>query len=237
MVLLSILKTIYNVITLRLSFSKRYYNETLRMKDGLEFKIFRHMKLMKKKKVGQPAIFIVRFKFKKFSHETNIKASRIPIPLIAGFPGFMDKLWMIDWDTGYWQGIYQFENVEACLSRDCWNFKDNATCASEPSCTWEGWCDGEYNLSCWEYSNQGQGNCTANGCERLGNCYEQGCGSQRTSTECCGDSTCTENTDTNCAWETYGNCEEVGCWNYYDSATCLNATSRGCKWDSNGYCY
>ncbi len=59
------------------------------------------------------SIFIVRFRFKKFSHNTNIRLSRIPIRLIAGFPGFRDKLWMIDWKTDYWQGIYQWKNVEA----------------------------------------------------------------------------------------------------------------------------
>jgi hypothetical protein len=59
------------------------------------------------------SIFIVRFKFKKFSHNTNIRLSRIPILLIAGFPGFRDKLWMIDWKSGYWQGMYCWEIVEA----------------------------------------------------------------------------------------------------------------------------
>jgi hypothetical protein len=39
--------------------------------------------------------------------------SRIPILLIAGFPGFRDKFWMIDWKTDYWQGIYQWKNLEA----------------------------------------------------------------------------------------------------------------------------
>jgi hypothetical protein len=39
--------------------------------------------------------------------------SWIPILLIAGFPGFRDKLWMIDWKTDYWQGIYYWESVDA----------------------------------------------------------------------------------------------------------------------------
>ena len=43
----------------------------------------------------------------------NIRLSRIPILLIAGFPGFRDKLWMIDWKTDYWQGIYQWKNIKA----------------------------------------------------------------------------------------------------------------------------
>lgn len=82
------------------------------MDDGLEFKIFRHMHLESKDQSEIGSIFIVRFKFKKFSHNTNVRMSRIPILLIAGFPGFRDKLWMIDWKTDYWQGIYQWKDVE-----------------------------------------------------------------------------------------------------------------------------
>ncbi len=82
------------------------------MDDGLEFKIFRHMHLESKDQSEIGSIFIVRFKFKKFSHKTNVRMSRIPILLIAGFPGFRDKLWMIDWKTDYWQGIYQWKDVE-----------------------------------------------------------------------------------------------------------------------------
>jgi len=59
------------------------------------------------------AILIVRFKFEKFSHQINKLLSNIPILLIAGFPGFKDKLWMIDEKSGFWQGIYLWENKEA----------------------------------------------------------------------------------------------------------------------------
>jgi hypothetical protein len=83
------------------------------MDDGKEFKIFRHMHLKSNRQSENGVIFIVRFKFKKFSHNANIRLSRIPIPLIAGFPGFRHKFWMIDWKTDYWQGIYQWKNVEA----------------------------------------------------------------------------------------------------------------------------
>jgi hypothetical protein len=33
--------------------------------------------------------------------------------MIAGFPRFRDKIWMIDHETDYWQGVYQFRNAEA----------------------------------------------------------------------------------------------------------------------------
>jgi hypothetical protein len=82
------------------------------MDDETEFKIFRHMHLKSSNQSENGSIFIVRFKFKKFSHNANIRLSRIPILLIAGFPGFRDKFWMIDWKTDYWQGIYQWDNVK-----------------------------------------------------------------------------------------------------------------------------
>ena len=109
----SIIRAIYYLFISKLHFPTNYNNKVVRAEDGKEFTIFRHMHL---KSSGQPeagSIFIVRFRFKKFSHSTNIRLSRIPILLIAGFPGFSDKLWMIDWKSGYWQGVYQWENLKA----------------------------------------------------------------------------------------------------------------------------
>ena len=108
----SIMRTIFYSITLKIKFPKRYCSKTVQMKDGLKLKIFRHMKL-EKNKTSPGAILIVRFKFSRFSHKTNMKTSLIPIPLIVGFPGFRDKFWMIDWETGFWQGIYQWDNIAA----------------------------------------------------------------------------------------------------------------------------
>ena len=109
----SIIRAIYYLFTSKLQFPSNYNNQIVRMDNGKEFRIFRHMHLKSSGQSENPSIFIVRFRFKKFSHNTNIRLSRIPIPLIAGFPGFRDKLWMIDWNTDYWQGIYQWKNIEA----------------------------------------------------------------------------------------------------------------------------
>ena len=108
----SIIRAIYYLIISKLQFPSTYTNKIVRTDDGKEFKIFRHMHLKSSNRSENGSIFIVRFKFKKFSHNSNIRLSRIPILLIAGFPGFRDKLWMIDWKTDYWQGLYQWENVE-----------------------------------------------------------------------------------------------------------------------------
>ena len=114
--LTSIIRAIYYLITSKLKFPPYYNNKVVRTNDGKEFKIFRHMHLKSSSQSEAGSVFIVRFKFKKFSHSANIRLSRIPILLIAGFPGFRDKLWMIDWKTDYWQGIYQWENLESIES-------------------------------------------------------------------------------------------------------------------------
>ena len=108
----SIIRAIYYLFISKLQFPSTYTNKIVRTDDGKEFKIFRHMHLKSSNRSENGSIFIVRFKFKKFSHNSNIRLSRIPILLIAGFPGFRDKFWMIDWKTNYWQGIYQWENLE-----------------------------------------------------------------------------------------------------------------------------
>ena len=113
MVPVAIIKSLGNLISGKLTFPKFNLNKTIRMDDGLQFKIFRHMKLAFKNNSTETAVFIVRFKFKRFSHPTNIRLSCIPMFMIAGFPGFHDKIWMIDWETGYWQGVYQWESMQA----------------------------------------------------------------------------------------------------------------------------
>ena len=110
--LTSIFRSIFNILFLRLNFPKTYIGNEIKMEDGLKFKIFRHMNLRVKNEFPNKSIFIVRFKFNKFGHKANIRLSRIPILLIAGFPGFLDKLWMIDYETGYWQGLYQWETED-----------------------------------------------------------------------------------------------------------------------------
>lgn len=112
-ILLSIIKSIFNLLFFILRFPQKFRDRNVRMEDGIAFKIFRHMSLMTKKRSTAESIFIVRFKFKKFSHDNNIKLSMIPILMIAGFPGFKEKLWMIDWETDYWQGIYQWDDLDA----------------------------------------------------------------------------------------------------------------------------
>lgn len=111
-VLKSIIKYIYLSITSKILYPINFLGRQATMDDGSTFKVFRHLSVKRDNYNNNGSILIVRFKFTNFSHKTNIFLSMIPIPLIAGHSGFNDKLWMIDWKTGYWQGIYQWNSVD-----------------------------------------------------------------------------------------------------------------------------
>ena len=46
------------------------------------------------------------------SHKANKLASIIPMLMIAGFPGFIAKIYAVNPENGYWQGMYQWKSVE-----------------------------------------------------------------------------------------------------------------------------
>ena len=96
----------------RLRLRHQFVGRVLEMDDGRRFRVFRHLSLRSNGGVA-PAILVVRFKFKRFSQDLNRLLSLVPIPLIGGFPGFRHKLWMVDEETGDWQGIYEWESAEA----------------------------------------------------------------------------------------------------------------------------
>ncbi|MBU8932497.1 MAG: YdhR family protein [candidate division Zixibacteria bacterium] len=56
-----------------------------------------------------PVVLVVRFHFARFSQTANRRLSLIPILLIAGFPGFHEKIWMINEENGEWLGLYEWE--------------------------------------------------------------------------------------------------------------------------------
>jgi hypothetical protein len=55
----------------------------------------------------------VRFHFARGSAKINKRLSLIPIPFILGVPGFRSKLWMLDRETGCFQGVYEWDTVAA----------------------------------------------------------------------------------------------------------------------------
>jgi len=96
----------------RLRFRRRLVGRGIVMDDGRRFRVFRHLSL-RTDNDGTPAVLVVRFKFKRFSQGLNRLLSLVPVPLIGGFPGFRHKLWLVDEDSGDWQGLYEWESAEA----------------------------------------------------------------------------------------------------------------------------
>ncbi|WP_167619485.1 hypothetical protein [Maribellus sediminis] len=96
----------------KLKLSKQYLKDTVKMEDGQEFIIFRHITDYPVKNIEQAVTFIVRFKFARLSHNANRFASIIPMLLITGFPGFQTKMYAVNKNNGYWQGMYQWESME-----------------------------------------------------------------------------------------------------------------------------
>lgn len=113
MILTDILKSLLNFLYGKLQFPNFLNGKTVTMDDGISFKIFRFMKLKKDESQKEKSVYIVRFKFSRYSHKKNIKLSRIPMFMIAGFQGFRKKVWMINYENNFWQGAYEWENVDA----------------------------------------------------------------------------------------------------------------------------
>jgi hypothetical protein len=89
--------------------------QVVTMAGGERFIIFRHLTLQTdpdRAPAGMP-VLVARFRFARGSQKINRWASLLPVPLIVGFPGFREKVWMSDADTGYWQGVYQWESDAA----------------------------------------------------------------------------------------------------------------------------
>ena len=89
-----------------------YLDKTVLMKDNSKYKIFRHITIKSVQNDDVGTVFIVSFKFARLSHKANKKASIIPMLLIAGFPGFVQKIYAVNSVNGYWQGMYQWKSMK-----------------------------------------------------------------------------------------------------------------------------
>jgi hypothetical protein len=105
--------SIVRLMFARLKFSKTHTWQTLIMDDGEEYTVFRHIRMHPEKELVLPITFIVRFKFARLSYRANRIASIIPMLLITGYPGFQIKMYCVNRENGYWQGMYQWESERA----------------------------------------------------------------------------------------------------------------------------
>lgn len=102
-----------NLLGGRVHFQKENFGKTLKMEDGEEFTIFRHLVVELKDAGTSPAVFRVRFKFASLPPGMNKVISMFPSPFLIGLPGFREKYWAINEETGYFQGIYQWGSEES----------------------------------------------------------------------------------------------------------------------------
>lgn len=95
----------------KINFHPSSKGKRLTMEDGKSFSVFRHVNIQSEK--GKPeAVFIVRFKPSDMGPNANILFSRIPMMMFMGFPGFRQKLWCVDFETGLCLGIYEWQTLE-----------------------------------------------------------------------------------------------------------------------------
>ena len=97
----------------RLKYSQEFVGTTVKMENGAEYQIFRHIKSIHQNNDYQRSVFIVSFKFARLSYKANKFVSQFPMLLITGFPGFQTKMYADNKENGYWLGMYQWESKRA----------------------------------------------------------------------------------------------------------------------------
>ena len=110
--LVCLMVSVFRLITGKLRLSNLFIGEIIEMDDHSSYKIFRHITIRKVTFDSKFTVFIVSFKFTHLSHGGNKIASIIPMLLITGFPGFVKKIYAVNPENGYWQGMYQWESSE-----------------------------------------------------------------------------------------------------------------------------
>lgn len=106
--------TIGNLISGKVHFPDELVGETIRMKDGQDFIVFRRLKV--DGQIEEPdnlTVFQVRFKFRNLGNNANKRLSIIPAPFLMGMDGFREKIWAINEKTNDFLGIYQWSSKEA----------------------------------------------------------------------------------------------------------------------------
>lgn len=96
----------------RIRCSKKHLGKNVVMLDGQAYTIFRHVHRHSASESEVPSIFVVRFKFSRLSHQANKIVSFIPMLLITGYPGFHIKMYGVNRENGFWQGMYQWESEQ-----------------------------------------------------------------------------------------------------------------------------
>lgn len=70
--------------------------------------------------LSDPVILVVEFKLRlvgtsKLAHAAFRRECVLHTPLFAGFPGFRTKLWLSDWETGVYRGLYEWDGADRAV--------------------------------------------------------------------------------------------------------------------------
>jgi hypothetical protein len=103
------------MLTGQVRFNRQRVGEMLVEENGEQHRVFREVRVDSRRSlpVEAPVVLKIRFKFGRFTPAVNRWFSLLPVPAIIGMPGFKKKTWTYCDETGYSQGIYRFESVEA----------------------------------------------------------------------------------------------------------------------------
>jgi len=102
---------ILELLTGRLGLSREFKGRETVSGDGQVFTIFRQIKKRKARFSDSHVTFVVSFRFAHLSHRANKLASIIPMLVIAGSPGFVQKIYAVNKENGYWQGMYEWRSL------------------------------------------------------------------------------------------------------------------------------
>ena len=105
--------SLVRLILRKIRFSKKHLGKKVVMLDGQAYTIFRHVQRHPASESDASSIFVVRFKFSRLSPPANKIASIIPMLIITGYPGFHIKMYGVNKENGFWQGMYQWESKQA----------------------------------------------------------------------------------------------------------------------------
>lgn len=102
--------SLFRLLTGELRCIKNYLGQIINTTDGRKYKVFRHITTYPLNQHFTNCVFIVSFRFAHLSHKANKIASIIPMLFITGFPGFIAKIYAVNIEDGYWQGMYQWKS-------------------------------------------------------------------------------------------------------------------------------
>lgn len=111
-------RTLYLFIVGRVKLYPEDIGKEFKMEDSETFTVFRHVKIKpsKRQKAEPEAVFTIRFKPSDMSVEKNTKFSRLPMMVFMGFKGFRSKYWMVNYETGMCQGVYEWQTYKDAIN-------------------------------------------------------------------------------------------------------------------------